>query len=87
VLGKRLTHPNNLVIEVSTDNDLGMVVMVFVSDDILSDINHFPYLVLQFLLLTRLDVTVEYLYSVATDLHLLHQIYVPWSHQVEFWNG
>jgi hypothetical protein len=64
-LCERLTHHSNVVVEVPADDDRGMRVLLH---DILGDIDNSPRPVFQFLLLTRLNVAVEHLDSVATDL-------------------
>ena len=66
-LGECLAHPRNVVVEVPADDDRGMRVLL---DDISYDIDDLPCSVLQLLLLTRLDVAVEHLHSVISDLQL-----------------
>jgi hypothetical protein len=66
-LGECLAYHSDVVVEVPADDDRGMRVLL---DDIPRDIDDLPCSVLQLLLLTRLNVAVEHLHSVATDLQL-----------------
>ena len=65
VLHQCLTHHRYVVVEVSTDYDRGMLVL---PGDVFGDINDSFGSVLQLLLLSWLDVAVEHLHTVATDL-------------------
>jgi hypothetical protein len=56
-----------VVVEVTTDNDRGMGVLL---DDVLGNFDDSLRTVFQFLLLTRLDVAVEDLDSVVANLQL-----------------
>ena len=60
-----LTHHSDVVVEVPTDDDRGMRVLL---DDVLSDIHNLPRSVLQLLLLPWLDVAVEDLDHMVGDL-------------------
>ncbi len=62
-----LTHHCDVVVKVPADNDRGMRVLF---DDVLSDIHNLPCPVLQLLLFPRLDVAVEDLDSMVSDLQL-----------------
>jgi hypothetical protein len=66
-LSECLAYHSDVVVEVPADDYRGMRVLF---DDIPRDINDLPCSVLQLLLLTRLNVAVEHLHSVATDLQL-----------------
>ena len=66
-LGECLAHHRNVVVEVPANDDRGMRVLL---DDISYDIDDPPCSVFQLLLLTRLDVAVEHLHSVTSDLQL-----------------
>ena len=62
-----LTHHRDVVVEVATDDDGCMWVLL---DDVLSDINYLLRSVLQLLLLPWLDVAVEDLDQMVGDLQL-----------------
>ena len=62
-----LTHHRDVVVEVATDDDRGMRVLL---DDVLGDLDHSLGTVLELLLLSRLDVAVEDLDDVVADLQL-----------------
>ena len=62
-----LTHHRDVVVEVPTDDDRGMGVLL---DDVLGDIHNLPCPVFQLLLLPRLDVAVEDLNHMVGDLQL-----------------
>ena len=67
VLHQCLTHHRNVVVEVPTNDDMGMWVL---PGDVFGDIDDPFGMVLQLLLFSWLDVAVEDLYSVGTDLQL-----------------
>ena len=67
VLHQCLTHHRDVVVEVATDDDRGMRVLL---DDVLGDLDHSLGTVLELLLLSWLDVAVEHLYDVVADLQL-----------------
>ena len=67
VLHQRLTYHSNVVVEVPTDDDRGMRVL---PGDVFGDIDNFLGTILQLLLLSWLDVAVENLHTVTTDLQL-----------------
>jgi hypothetical protein len=62
-----LTHHRDVVVEVTTDDDRGMIVLL---DDVLGDIHNLPCPVFQLLLLPRIDVAVEDLDDMVGDLQL-----------------
>ena len=62
-----LADLHDMVVEVATDHDWGVRILL---GDVLGDLDDSPCSILQFLLLSWLQVAVEYLYSVATDLQL-----------------
>ena len=66
-LGQCLTDHRDVVVEVPADDDRGMRVL---PDDVLGDIDNSLGAVLQFLLFSRLDITVEDLDCVSADLQL-----------------
>ena len=66
-LCQRLTYHRDVVVEVATDDDRGMRVLL---DDVLGDLDHSPGTVFELLLLSWLDVAVEDLYDVVVDLQL-----------------
>ena len=62
-----LTHHRDVVVEVPTDDDRGMRVLL---DDVHGNIDNLPRPDIQFLLFPRLDVAVEDLDDVIGDLQL-----------------
>ena len=60
-----ITHHRDVVVEVATDDDRGMWVLL---DDVLGDIHNLSCPVFQVLLLPRLHVAVEDLDSMVGDL-------------------
>ena len=66
-LCQRLTHHRDVVVEVAPDDDRGMRVLL---DDVLGDLDHSLGTVFELLLLSWLDVAVEYLYDVVPNLQL-----------------
>ena len=62
-----LTHHRDVVVEVATDDDRGMRVLL---DDVLGDLDHSPGTVFELLLLSWLDVAVEHLHDVVANLQL-----------------
>ena len=62
-----LTHHRDVVVEVPTDDDRGMRVLL---DDVLGDIHNLSCPVFQLLLLPRLNVTVEDLDYMVGNLQL-----------------
>ena len=66
-LGQCLTNHRDVVVEVPADDDRGMGVL---PGDVLGDIDDSLGAVLQLLLLSWLDITIEDLDSVSADLQL-----------------
>jgi hypothetical protein len=81
-LGECLAHHSNVVVEVAADDDRGMRVLF---DDVSCDVHDLSCAILQLLLLTWLDIAVEHLNSVTTDLQLSPtQMRAHGLHQREF---
>ena len=62
-----LTYHRDVVVEVATDDDRGMRVLL---DDVLGDLDHSLGTVFELLLLSWLDVAVEHLHDVVANLQL-----------------
>ena len=61
------THHRDVVVEVATDDDRGVRVLL---DDVLGDLDHPLGTVFELLLLSWLDIAVEHLYDVVPNLQL-----------------
>ena len=66
-VGECLADLHDMVVEVATDHDWGVRILL---GDVLGDLDDSPGSILQLLLLPWFQVAVEYLYGVTADLQL-----------------